>query len=203
MRELLAEAAANGDYDAVLQLTAWARQLRALSAEVGGTGDPSDEDTGAGGGPEHAARNAASAGAPPCQTRKPRKAPKETDGATRTARRRTTYPKFTREGDDLVKTGWSKKGGKEYQHRAPGSIIDLVGVALVDQATDGQPITTAKLLPLEDTSLGTLPDYQVYVCLAWMRHEGLLQTQGRQGYRVVEPSKLRQELRRRWDRLAS
>ena len=33
------------------------------------------------------------------------------------------YPRFQRDGDRLVKVGWSKKDGAEYEHRAPRETV--------------------------------------------------------------------------------
>ena len=64
--------------------------------------------------------------------------------------------------------------------------------------------TTEDLLPLHDTADGTdVPSYQVYVCLAWLRHEKLVHQEGRQGYRLADGFALRDSVAKRWEELAS
>ena len=48
--------------------------------------------------------------------------------ATRSEKRR--YPFFTRNGGDLVKTGYSSSTKSDYQHRAPRDIVDTFARAL-------------------------------------------------------------------------
>jgi hypothetical protein len=185
LRRLLAEAAQSGDYDAVLRLTLWAQKIHELVAshatdvQLAGEGGSTRPEPGP--------------AVPPAAL--PRLAP------DRRSSRKRAYPFFTRDRDDLVKTGWSKKNGKEYHHRAPRRVLDIVADEVVAEAHKGQPITTAVLFPMADGSGGTLPDYQVYVCLAWMKAEGMLLPSGRQGYEVVEPSQLAQRINDRWKQI--
>src|SRR5437879_5599795 len=108
LRRQVAEAAAQGDYAGVHQITGWAMAVAAMAAEGrGGTVwtsvAPRMADavavagTNGGGTRPGVATLAAPLG------RKARPAAED-------------YPRFFRRGDELVKVGWSKKDRREYNH---------------------------------------------------------------------------------------
>lgn len=100
----------------------------------------------------------------------------------RRSRKKAGYPRFYRQGDDLVKVGYSKKKG-EYRHRVPNETLDLVIAAIDGVAKEGLLFTAEDFMPVEDKEHGgDVPSYQAYQCLAWLKHEGLVEAQGRQGY---------------------
>lgn len=164
LRELVAKAANEGEYDAVLTLTKWASQLAGLvngyAAKPAGNGD---------------------AGRASLQKK---------SRQTKATRRRTKavpsgYPKFVRLGNDLVKIGWSKKSKEEYQHRAPHGVLALLAESLRAAGANGNLVNAHDLMPLEDPETSSeIPSYQVYLCVAWLRQVGLVEQQGRQGYTV-------------------
>src|SRR5262245_42803755 len=114
LRDLAAKAVSEGQYDAVVALADWAKSLRALveSATLPVTAIdtavvlPRIKGSGGNG----------------------RGRPKVS--RTKTARRgsagKKEYPRFTREGDALVKVAWSKSTKAEYEHRAPHRVLSLV-----------------------------------------------------------------------------
>ena len=117
---------------------------------------------------------------------------------------RSAYPKFLRLKDELVKIGWSKREKKEYQHKAPRRVVDCLVDRLLSLGGNGNLFTTEDLLPLHDPTDGAdVPSYQLYVCLAWLRHENLVHQQGRQGYRLADASALRHALATCWEHLPS
>ena len=97
-------------------------------------------------------------------------------------RRKGAYPKFRREGDSIVKIGWSKAGKKEYQHKGPKHVLDVLVTKLETLGKSGRTFTTEELLPLADVDGNELPAYQTYVWLAWLRSTGLVKQHGRKGY---------------------
>ena len=99
-------------------------------------------------------------------------------------------------GKHVVKLGWSKREKKPYEHRAPKCIIDLVSAKLQLVGSGGRRFTTDDLVPLSDPEgRGEVPTYQVYLCLAWMRTEGLVKQHGRQGYSLASGANLRPRVR--------
>lgn len=161
LRSLLAQAASSGDYDAVIQLTSWARTVGGL---MGGT-LPSIAD-------------------------EPRAAPKRKSVGS-------TYPRFERRGDNLVKIGWSKRERAEYEHKAPLGSVALVADKVRKKGADGRIFQISGLLPCESTDGETIvPDYQVYLVVAWWRELGLLEQHGRQGYSLPKPSEFAKSVER-------
>lgn len=140
LRTLIAEASAAGDYDSVDRLTLWARTLASLVPQTtpaispGGTDIPVGVPVGPGA-PGHLptrATGSSSASAPP--------APRTRSTAKRSAK--PDYPRFSRQRNDLVKTGWSKKDKQEYQHRAPWAVVEAL---------------TPRPLPAKTPSVGQAP----------------------------------------------
>jgi hypothetical protein len=116
--------------------------------------------------------------------------------------RKTEYPKFLRDGDSLIKIGWSKAEKAEYEHKSPKKVVVAVGNALTTAGSKGRRFSMDKVLPLtdpEDTS--ELPTYQCYLSLAWMRHEGLVVQHGRQGYSLPKNGDLTSAIERIWAQL--
>lgn len=97
--------------------------------------------------------------------------------------RKTEYPHFVREGDKLVKIGWSKKNKSSYEHKAPRAAVNAFARHLAGNVVEGKVFVIEDLFPVPDISNGgDLPSYQVYVTLAWLRQEDVIQKKGRDGY---------------------
>lgn len=93
-----------------------------------------------------------------------------------------TYPRFDRDGNRLVKVGWSKKSKKEYEHRVPKDVVISFIRHLGQNVVVGKVFDVEGLLPVHDASGDEIPAYQVYVTLAWLRDSGALEKKGRDGY---------------------
>lgn len=112
------------------------------------------------------------------------------------------YPRFEREADNLIKVGWSKTSRTEYEHRAPRRIVDALLKAILVRGENGAVFTVENILPVPDPIDGTgIPGYQVYLALAWLRTEGLLQQHGREGYSLFLTSNLERTVGERWEAL--
>jgi len=110
------------------------------------------------------------------------------------------YPRFLREGDNLVKIGWSKSETAEYEHKSPKRVVALLCDSLT--GTNGKRITMENVLPLTDPANGSpIPDYQAYLCLAWLRSAGLVNQHGRQGYSVPKGVDLEKSVEAQWANL--
>lgn len=109
----------------------------------------------------------------------------------------TTYPRFERRGDSLVKIGWSKREKAEYEHKAPLASVALVAGKVRKKGADGRIFQISGLLPCESTDGETIvPDYQVYLVVAWWRELGLLEQHGRQGYSLPKPDEFAKSVER-------
>jgi hypothetical protein len=112
------------------------------------------------------------------------------------------YPTFLREGDALVKIGWSKSDKSTYEHRAPRRAIELLVAALSHVGASGQRFTMEDLLPLRDPQdQSDVPSYQAYLVLAWLRKENLIVQHGRQGYSLPPNADLADACEERWQAL--
>jgi hypothetical protein len=168
LRALVASAADNGDYDAVLRITSWAKQISLMAG-----GAPSEM-------------------------------PEKRPAAERVKKiaGRHAYPRFARRGDQLVKFGWSKREKIEYEHKAPRQAALVLARAATEAGKDGRIIQIKALLPLRDPTDGSeIPDYQVYLVIAWWRTVGLLDQHGRQGYSIPNASQLYQAVESAWAKL--
>ena len=199
LRRLLGRAAESGDYDSIIVLTEWARRLRdVLESRAKEPGcHPTAErvpspGNGDGGGiasdllpPEPRNGSTGPRGTP--VRRKKRAAGLK----RRSSSRPSDYPKFLRDGENLVKIGWSKSEKAPYEHRAARRVLGYLVGALQRMGRDRRRFTMDDVLPLKDPEDGTeIPTYQVYLCLAWLRAEKLIVQHGRQGYTLPDPADL-------------
>lgn len=95
------------------------------------------------------------------------------------------YPRFEREGDKLVKVGWSKKKRQAYEHRASKHAVMVFVRHLSESVRAGELFAIEELLPVPDSASGSeVPAYQIYLTLAWLRGAGAIEKRGRDGYVV-------------------
>ena len=90
---------------------------------------------------------------------------------------------FARDGNQLVKTGWSKKTRTEYRHRVPEPAVSAVVSAL--RRFGATEFSMERLTPVQNEDGTTLPSYQVYLVVAWLRACGAVKKAGRGGYLPV------------------
>lgn len=193
IRALVAEAAQEGDYDEILKLAGLAKAVGSIASSLQ---DFDEEQPEAAGFPEpfvpviaplsNGSGNQSSGRA-------------RGKGAKATKRR---YPYFIRSGDELVKVGWSKSSGKEYTHKAPQAVLDvLVGELPTHRLADGNLKSPQEFLPLTDKSGNQIPDYQTYLCIAWLRDIGVVTRDGRHGHRLPDVDRLSEQAALAWKQL--
>ena len=174
LRELLSQAAAAGDYESVIRLTDWARNVAAMHTNsVPSFRQSTPNTTAVGNEPSTPGR------APAARTRRKSRTRRVRDGV------RAKYPKFARYKDELVKIGWSKKYRTEYQHKAPRQVVDNLLSQIVHIGASNDLFTTEDIFPLRASDGSLVPSYQAYLVLAWLRSIGLLSQHGRQGYSLT------------------
>ena len=114
------------------------------------------------------------------------------------------YPKFLREGDALIKVGWSRSGKAEYEHRAPKKVLPLLMASIIKAGANGKRFSINKVLPLVDPAdHRDVPEYQVYAAVAWLRSVGVLKQHGRQGYTLAVKLPFEPLLENHWGELPS
>jgi len=116
--------------------------------------------------------------------------------------RKKVYPRFLRQGDELIKIGWSPSEKAEYEHKSPKKVVLLLAAAIAKAGANGKRFTMDRVMPLQDSTDGKrMPDYQVYVCLAWFRQLGFVKQHGRQGYSLTSKGPLEPMIEPRWAEL--
>lgn len=112
------------------------------------------------------------------------------------------YPRFERDGDRLVKIGWSKKNREVYEHRAPRTAVIAFVRHLTSRVKPGRVFALDSLLPIPDIVSGDeVPAYQVYLTLAWLREAKAVVKKGRDGYALRMESLANDGLDQLWDAL--
>ena len=176
IRTLIDKAVESTDYDSIAALADLAKKIRELTSKV----PPSDR--------------VASRSKPHLR----KKAARDLRSERKTSR---PYPCFYREGTTLVKVGWSKSSSSEYYHRASKDEVFGAVVVLRNLASQFGRFAVAQVLTLiTEEERKDLPDYKVYLCLAWLRSVGLAAKHGRNGYSL--PSDFDEShLQEAWDRI--
>lgn len=188
MRELVGIAASAGDYELVIRLTEWARQLSAIarSAEHKPTGATIVLDSG-------------NARVPEARSQRKVRPGKRIRRRSARGQKKGNFPRFVRRNDSLVKIGWSKTDRSEYEHRAPREVAMLLASAVRKRAENGNLVRAEDVMPVLDPRDGAeIPSYQAYLCLAWLKHEGLVVPQGRKGYTVPNTGALESTVEKKW-----
>ena len=204
LRNLIASAAATGEYDAIQRITDWARILGTMvreaqqieSAEIA-LGNKAAASTSSGI-IEDASVEQGSAedrqgqrGINTSDTRRVQRSPAKRE-----------YPKFFKQDNQLVKIGWSRTTKGEYEHKAPRRVVDALTATIARRSRKGKLFTVEDLLPLKDLQdHSEIPSYQAYVVLAWLKRGGLVKQHGRRGYSVRNSSRLADAAITSWQQL--
>lgn len=99
------------------------------------------------------------------------------------------YPYFERNGDKLVKVGWSKKNKEPYEHRAPKEAVVSFVRHLTSSVAPNEVFVIENLFPVPDVANDCeVPTYQVYLSIAWLRDAGVIKKSGRDGYVLISTS---------------
>ena len=157
--EVIADAAANGDYAAIDRARAMAERLRDINRDATTTSSVAQD-------PKPTRRRS---------TKKKQK-PHPKKGA---------YPRYEVADGSLFKIGWSKKKGDQYVHRVPITTVRHISSALEQLSITEEPVTSEQILEskvLRDA--GNPPSYQVYVVLAYLKDRDVITSIGREGFRL-------------------
>jgi hypothetical protein len=136
----------------------------------------------------------------PAPARAARAATPTAAAATRKTRK-ADYPKFFREGDTLIKVGWSKSEGSEYEHKCPKRVLDALVATLLSIGGDGVIFATDQFLPLIDAAQTEVPIYQVYLGIALMKQVAIIDQHGRRGYSIPRLAHFREAVEAAWHNL--
>lgn len=160
LRGLVSEAARDGRYEDVLTVTEWAKRVGNLAGRESGVAGPSRAAGNDRDSESHGVENGNPAG----------------------------YPRFHRDRDFVIKVSRSKRNGTEYEHRAPKEVLASLLAGLSRGGARKRPIAIESLIPMHSRQNAPIPNYQVYVALAFLRERGVVEQHGRQGYRLTSSS---------------
>jgi hypothetical protein len=196
LRQLLLNAAQQGDYETARMLAEWASQLQQLhKGSVGGA--PRDGELVYSQMQTNTEHNAFARTIRDHEGKSIR-----TFSAKKTKVEKRKYPKFLRDGEELVKIGWSKREKKAYRHKAPKRVVLLVAQALQRFGQNGKRFMMDQILPIHDSeSAADVPSYQAYLSLAWLRQEKMIIQHGRQGYSLRPDINLTDAVEECWKHL--
>lgn len=199
LRELVGQAAAQGEYDAAVRMATVAKDLAALAVGLDDGGQNQESAAGRTAGPTRERMADSSIAAP---TRRGASARAASTLRSRRTPLKGEYPKFFRQGDHLVKVSWSKKERGEYQHKAARRVVELLAAAIAKRAANGRQFTSDDIFPLKDSQDGSeVPSYQAYAALAWFKTSGLVRPHGRRGYTAKNQGASPGILSSAWERL--
>ncbi len=199
LRQLLLRTAEQGDYETASMLAEWAKQLKQMVQQEGSV-EPepcrirlASVQTQTIPKPEVFAPTSDNrTNADKAKAKQPARAKK-----AKTAKRE--YPKFLRDGEELLKLGWSKREKKVYRHKAPKRVVLIVSQALQQFGQHNDRFVMEQVLPIRDLENDAdVPSYQAYLILAWIRKEKLLVQHGRQGYSLRPETNLTYAVEERW-----
>jgi hypothetical protein len=185
LRDIVAKAAAAGDYNGILQIASWAKALRDLLETK-----PAARDSA----PDFACTNGGVTVVAQVKNGKsPAKKKKAADD----------YPRFFRKGDELVRVAWSRRARSEYQHKTNETVLKTVTDTLSRLGKKGRIFSTDEVLPLKDPQGTEIPAYQAYVVIALLKLTGLIEPHGRQGYSISATDDLNKAVDAIWHKLPS
>jgi hypothetical protein len=198
LRQLLLRTAEQGDYETARMLAEWANHLKQM-VQQNGSVNREPRFTEEANGPARSYVEARAFVAPIPKRSKTEKARPKRAPRKKPKNARAEYPKFLREGEELLKIGWSKREKTAYRHKAPKQVVLLVVQALQVAGKSGERFTMDQVLPIRDPeSDDEVPTYQAYLSLAWLRKEQLIVQHGREGYSVRPDINLMDAVAERW-----
>ena len=112
--------------------------------------------------------------------------------------KKSQYPKFEIEHNNLVRIGWSKKGKKEYSHKASKNIYNLTVTAMekLAKASAGPFMAEDIIAKLNETADQAIPAYQIYVVIGYLKDKECIQQIGREGYSI--PTGIKEQSNSMW-----
>jgi len=183
LRDIVAKAAAGGDYSSVMHIASWAKAVRDLLEKK----QPSRDN-----GSDFNVSNAGLAVAAHVK-----------NGRTSHKKLKGEFPRFFRRGNELVRIAWSRRAQSEYQHKTSEAVLKSVTEMLSRLGRKGRVFSTDEVLPLRDPQGAEVPAYQAYVCIALLKLTGLIEQHGRQGYSISSSDDFSNSVDLIWRKLPS
>lgn len=180
----LAKAANEGDVEAVDSARRLVGELRAAAAELIERPQTTRHKAGL-----SAAKNGAS------------KRKRASSDIKEKKQRDRTYPEFFVRHATLYRRAWSRKKRSEYEHKVPRQTVDEVVRAMCGiAAAETKPVSVESILAkVNRSSSVSIPQYQVYLVVSWLRHAQQIEQVGRDGYQI--PPDIAQKAVELWQQL--
>lgn len=185
LRSFVFEAATSGDYANVVQIASWARIVHELTESL----------------PEEQKKNSAGRRGSSGQLATI-KGVGSTHHQSARSSKRNDYPRFFRQGNQLIRIAWSKREKKEYRHKTLYTAVEALATAMASEGADGRVFSTDQFLPIHDPTDGSVvPSYQSYVGLSLLKQAGLIDQHGRQGYSIPRIAEFKAAVKAVWKKL--
>jgi hypothetical protein len=115
---------------------------------------------------------------------------------------KVTYPLFSKLGNYLNRTGWSKKYKKEYNQRIDFKYVDLVVSKVLDLAKRKEAFEMTDLIPTVKEKGGKkVKDYLTYFVISWLKNLGIVEHHGDYGYCLGTDDDVRAIIKIEWENL--
>lgn len=169
LQEVIAIAAKDGDYKAIDLARRYAVQLHEMQAALNNSSPPAITNTNT---QEEPLRTNVQS--------------RNLSAGTKKKGKKSQYPKFEIEHNSLTRIGWSKKGKKEYSHKASKNIYDLTVAAMekLSKASAGPFMAEDIIAKVNEVADQAIPAYQIYVVIGYLKDQDCVKQIGREGYNI-------------------
>ena len=107
------------------------------------------------------------------------------------------YPRFEISESTLTKVGWSKKRRKEYAHCIRRDVFEAVVAAIAASRRDTEgPLSTVFIREVLAAGADTVPSYQMYLVLGFLRSREVIRLSARGAYHI--PSNVSDRAHAEW-----
>jgi len=106
--------------------------------------------------------------------------------------KKNIYPKYKIDHNSLVRIGWSKKDKREYSHKVSKDIYDqtIETIEKLTKTSKGPFAAEAIIDNINKESQSTIPAYQVYVVIGFLKDKDCIKQIGREGYSIPNDIKI-------------
>lgn len=185
-RRELADAASDGRFDELVDLTPMTKEISSLAARWAPQPQPASINQ-------------------PSQVQRPQAngdpaTSKEIGNAGLDKLTRADYPRFLREKHEMVKLGWSAREDGSYEHRVPKGCVDAVCATVAATGKGGTRFAIGDILEAvtRPGSEDRVPSYQAYAVVSWLKWAGMVLQHGRKGYTVIRPQTFKASVEAAW-----
>lgn len=111
------------------------------------------------------------------------------------------YPKYEVRNGTLYRIGWSKKKKCSYTHRVPRkTVFDILSAMTALTESGPGPVSAEQIIArVKNASSISVPSYQAYAAIGFLRSRGFIEQVGRDGYHV--PHGLKKKVESVWNAL--